>query len=179
MFTKPDIEKYFIAEKKESKFFMLIGVAGIIAGAILFFAGKTSFYKGAAFPPAVIGVIMFIVGYTIYRRSDEDRKRNVYAYDMNPAELRDKELPRMKKVMKNFASYRWTEIFLAVFGLALFFRFYVVCEGDACRFSFFRKGMGLTLTIMSVIALVADYFAERRGKIYLQGLESFTKMTGQ
>jgi hypothetical protein len=59
----------------------------------------------------------------------------------------------------------------------LFFRFYIICEGDACRFSFFRKGMGLTLTIMALIALAADYFAERRGKVYLKGLESFAKMT--
>lgn len=178
MFTKADIEKYFTAEKKESKLFMLIGIAGIITGLFFFFVMRSSFYKGAALPPAVIGALMFIVGFTIYKRSDEDRKRNVYAYDMNPAELRNKELPRMKKVMKNFISYRWTEIFLAVAGLALFFRFYVVCEGDTCRFSFFRKGMGLTLTIMSITALIADYFAEKRGKVYLQGLESFARMTG-
>jgi len=69
------------------------------------------------------------------------------------------------------------ENFLAVFGCILFFGFYVLCEGDTCRFSFFRKGLGLTLTIMSLIALVADYFAERRGKVYLKGLESFAKMT--
>lgn len=177
MFTKADIEKYFVAEKQESKLFMLIGAAGIIAGFVLFFAFKTPFYKGAALPPAVIGAILFVVGYTIYKRSDEDRMRNVYAYDMNPAELRDKELPRMKKVMKSFVTYRWTEIFLAVFGVVLFFRFYILCEGDACRFSYFRKGLGLTLTIMSLIALAADYFAERRGKLYLKGLEEFTKMT--
>ena len=178
MFTKADIEKYFVAEKEGSKWFMLIGAAGIIAGAILFFGFHSSFYKGAAVPPVIIGALMFAVGYVIYRRSDEDRKRNVYAYDMNPGELRNKELPRMKKVMKSFVSYRWIESFLAIAGLALFFRFYVVCEGDACRFSFFRKGLGLTLTIMSLIALVADYIAEKRGKVYLKGLETFARLTG-
>lgn len=177
MFTKTDIEKYFVREKQAGKLFMLIGFAGLLAGAVLYFGFKTSFYTGAAVPPAVIGLLMLVTGYTVYKRSDEDRKRNVYAYDMNPAELRNKELPRMKKVMRNFVSYRWIEIFLAVAGLAFFFRFYIVCEGDACRFSYFRKGMGLTLTIMSVIALAADYFAEKRGRVYTEGLENFTKMT--
>jgi hypothetical protein len=177
MFTKKNIEDYFVAEKKGGKLFIVLGLMAIVAGLILFFVGKTSFYKGAATPPFVIGVIMLATGYTVYKRSDEDRKRNVYNYDMNPAELRNKELPRMQKVMKRFASYRWAEIFLAIFGMALFFRFYIVCEGDTCRFSFFRKGMGLTLTIMSLMALAADYFAEKRARVYLKGLESFAKMT--
>jgi hypothetical protein len=177
MFTKTDIEKYFVAEKKESLLFILMGVTAITIGIVFFFFLKTDFYKGAAIPPALIGLLLATVGYTVYKRSDEDRKRNVYAYDMNPAELRNKELPRMKKVMKNFITYRWVEIFLAIAGLALFFRFYTICEGNTCRFSFFRKGMGLTLSIMAVIALAADYFAEKRGKVYAKGLESFAKMT--
>jgi hypothetical protein len=177
MFTKKDIEDYFVAEKKGGKLFIIMGFMAIIAGLILFVAGKTTFYKGASLPPTVIGAILFIAGYTVFKRSDEDRKRNVYNYDMNPAELRNKELPRMQKVMKRFASYRWAEIFLAIFGLVLFFRFYIVCEGDTCRFSFFRKGMGLTLTIMSLMALIADYIAEKWARVYLKGLESFAKMT--
>ena len=37
MFTKADIEKYFNAEKAESRVFMAIGICGIVAAIIFFF----------------------------------------------------------------------------------------------------------------------------------------------
>ena len=120
MFTKSDIEAYFTGEKQESLLFLFIGIAGISTAIIFFFLLKTSFYLGAAIPLLVIGLLLGIVGYTIYKRSDDDRKRNVYAYDMNPSALKEKELPRMKKVMKNFVIYRWVEIFLFLLGTGLY-----------------------------------------------------------
>ena len=177
MFKKTDIENYFVEEKSSGKLLMTVGLLSFVTGVVLFMTGASSFYHGAALPPSVLGVLLFLYGYTAYKKSDAQRKRLVYAYDMYPAELREKELPRMKSVLKNLKSYRWTIIFLAVFGLALYFRFYVVCEGDTCRFSFFRKGMGLTLSILSVITLLLLLLTERRAKKYTQGLEEFYKLT--
>jgi hypothetical protein len=171
MFTKADIEKYFNAEKQESLLFLGIGVAGIIVAIAFFFFLKTPFYKGAAIPPLLVGLLLGVVGYTVYNRSDEDRKRNVYAYDMNPQQLKEKELPRMQVVMKNFVIYRYTEIGLAVLGIGLFYYFR---NNEA---SYFWKGFGLTLTIMSLLALFADYFAEKRGLVYINGVESFVNRT--
>ena len=168
MFSKADIEKYFSAEKSESGLFMSIGIAGIILAVIFFFFLKTEFYKGVAIPLVSIGLLLCIVGYTVYKRSDEDRKRNVYAYDMNPSELRDKEIPRMKTVMKNFIIYRWIEIFLVVAGIGLYIYFIRDIKND------FWRGLGLGLAVMGIISLAADYFAEKRGHIYLKGLISFT-----
>jgi ABC-type xylose transport system permease subunit len=170
MFTKADIEKYFNAEKAESRIFMVIGIAGIITAIIFFFILKTGFYKGAAIPLLCIGLLLGVVGYTVYKRSDSDRIRNVYAYDMNPVELKEKELPRMKTVMKNFIIYRYTEIFLAVAGIALFIYFRNTPDKQ------FWKGMGLSLTIMSLLALSADYFAGKRGREYTRGIESFINL---
>lgn len=168
MFTKADIEKYFTAEKSESLLFLSIGIAGIVAAVIFFFFLKTNFYKGAAFPLVLIGLLLGIVGFTVYKRSDEDRKRVAYAYGMNPQELKQKELPRMRTVMKNFIIYRWVEIVLAITGIALFLYF----RNNETQT--FWKGFGLTLAIMSLMALTADYFAEARGKIYTKGLQEFT-----
>lgn len=167
MFSKADIEKYFIAEKQESLFFIIIGVAAIILAAVFFFGLKTSFYKGAAVPLLIIGLLLGIVGYTVYDRSDKDRTRNVYAFDMNPNDLRDKELPRMEKVIKNFLVYRYAEITLALVGVGLFFYF------NKNEAQVFWKGFGLALFIMALVALTADYFAEQRGDKYLQGLKGF------
>jgi uncharacterized membrane protein len=151
----------------ESLLFVLIAAAGIIAALIFFFFLKTSFYKGAALPLLLIGLLLGVVGYTVYKRSDADRIRNVYAYDLNPSELKGKELPRMKTVMKNFIIYRYTEIALAITGIFLFFYFRENADKQ------FWKGFGLALAIMALLALVADFFAEKRGKDYTKGIESF------
>lgn len=167
MFSKADIEKYFIAEKQESLLFIIIGVAAIVLAAVFFFSLKTNFYKGAAVPLLLIGLLLGIVGYTVYERSDKDRTRNVYAFDMNPNDLRDKELPRMEKVMKNFVVYRYVEITLALIGFGLFFYF------NKNETQLFWKGFGVALCIMALVALTADYFAEQRGGDYLKGLKNF------
>lgn len=172
MFTKIDIEKYFNGEKSESLVFILIGIAGIVSAIVFFFFLKANFYKGAAIPLLLIGLLLGVVGYTVYKRSDEDRKRNVYAFDMNPSELKEKELPRMKTVMKNFVIYRWAEIFLLLAGSALYIYFIRDFKND------FWRGFGLALAIMSLLALAADFFAERRGKIYTKGIESFIQGKG-
>lgn len=169
MFSKADIEKYFVAEKQESLLFLCIGVAAIILAAVFFFALKTAFYKGAALPLLLIGIIQIVAGYTVYSRSDSDRTRNVYAYDMNPGELKAKELPRMQMVSKNFMIYRYVEIALALTGLALIFIF----KGNTEKS--FWVGVGLTLAIQSLIMLSADYFAEKRAHAYTNGIESFIK----
>lgn len=168
MFTKTDIEKYFTAEKSESLLFVVIGAAGIVTAIIFFFFLKTSFYKGAALPLLLIGMLLGIVGFTVYKRSDADRTRNTYAYGMNPQDLKIRELPRMQTVMKNFVIYRWVEIVLTVTGIALFIYF----RNDDTQT--FWKGFGLALAIMALVALTADYFAEARGKVYVKGLKEFT-----
>jgi hypothetical protein len=167
MFNKIDIEKYFNAEKQESLLFLIIGLAGVITAIVFFFFLKANFYKGAAIPLLLIGLLLGVVGYTVYKRSDDDRKRNVYAYDMNPSELKEKELPRMKTVMKNFVIYRYTEIFLLLVGVALYIYFIRDFKND------FWRGFGLALAVMSLLALTADFFAEKRGKVYTKRIESF------
>jgi len=167
MFTTSDIEKYFNAEKQESLLFVAIGIAGIVTAFVFVFICKTNFYKGAAIPLVLVGLLLGVVGFTVYKRSDADRIRNVYAYGMGPSELKNKEIPRMQKVMKNFVIYRYTEIILALAGIILFF-YYKQEPGKI-----FWKGFGMTLTIMALLALSADYFAEQRGRVYLNGLTSF------
>jgi hypothetical protein len=167
MFTKADIEKYFMAEKQESLLFVGVGIAAIVLAVVFYFVCKTPFYRGAAIPLLLVGLLLGVVGFTVYKRSDSDRLRNVYAYDMNPGELKGKEMPRMATVMKNFVIYRYTEILLAIIGTVLFFYF----RNNAARQ--FWCGLGCTLAIMALIALAADYFAEKRGKVYINGLQGF------
>ena len=169
MFTKSDIEKYFTAEKSESLLFMIIGIAAVILAIVFFFFLKTNFYKGIALPLFLIAIIQITAGYTIYKRSDADRKRNTYAYDLNPSELKGKEIPRMEKVNKKFVLYRWIEIALIIVGLILILLYKSNSERS------FLYGIGVGLAIQAFIGLGADFFAEARAKNYIKGLQEFTQ----
>jgi hypothetical protein len=168
MFSKADIERYFTGEKQESWLFMAIGIGGILLAIIFFFALKSNIYKGMAIPFLVIGLILSIIGFTVYKRSDRQRIDNVYAYDMNPSKLKNEELPRMKKVLNSFVILRWVEILLFLVGAGLYIYFIRDFRHD------FWRGFGFALAFMAILSLTADYFAEKRGKIYTKGLESFT-----
>ena len=117
MLTKTDIEKYFIAEKQESLVFLVIGIAAIILALILYFMVKTQVYRGAAIPLLVLGLMQAVAGYSVYVKSDDQRISQVYAYDMNPDQLKTIELTRMRKVKTNFILYRWIEIGLFIAGI--------------------------------------------------------------
>lgn len=168
MFSKADIEKYFIAEKQESWVFMVIGFGAIILALFFVFILKSSLYKGMAVSMAAIGMILAIIGITVYSRSDQQRIDMVYVYDMNPDKLKNEELPRMKKVMRSFVLYRWIEIVLFITGAGLYIYFIRDFRHD------FWRGFGFALAFMALLALSADYFAEKRGQRYLNGLISFT-----
>ena len=167
MFTKADIERYFNAEKNESLLFIIIGLTAILLAFVFFFYLKTNWHKGFAIPLLIVGLLHFVAGYTVYIRSDEDRKRNVYAYDMNPDELRNKEIPRMEKVNKNFIVYRYSEIALLIVGLGLYFYFRNNTDKP------FWVGLAIALAMEASISLGADFFAEKRARFYASGVKSY------
>lgn len=157
------IHKYFVAEKQESLLFLVVGIVAIILALLFFFFIKSnpSFYKGAAIPLLLIGLIQATVGYTVWARSDKQRMDVAYKMGMEPVGfIKNEELPRMQIVNKNFVIYRYTEIVLAITGIALFVLFRNKTEKA------FWFGLGITLAIQSVLMLGADYFAEQRAKIY-------------
>lgn len=169
MFSKTDIEKYFIAEKQESLLFLILGIVAIAAAIAFYFFLRSAFFKGAAIPLVAIGLIQLVVGYTVYVRSDEDRVRNVYAYDMDPGSLKQQEIPRMEKVNRNFVIYRWVEITLLAAGVILM----LVNSRNPGGISFWY-GFGIALALQSFLMLGADYFAEKRALQYHKGLVEFT-----
>jgi len=167
MLTKADIEKYFMAEKQTGLIFLIIGVIAILLAIAFFFYGKTSFHKGMAIPLVIFGLLEAIAGYTVYSRSDTQRIENVYAFDMNPGHLKDNEFPRMQKVMKNFVVYRTVQIALLVLGVGLIFLYRELPEKSLLY------GIGITLTIQSVLMFTADYFAAKRAGYYTTQIENF------
>ena len=165
MFSKASAESYFNAEKSESGLFMIIGMIAIVLALVLFFVYKTSFFKGFAIPLMLIGIVQLVVGSTVYNRSDKQRMDIVYKLDMNPDAIRSTELPRMQKVMNSFKVYRYIEIILLIIAVCLFL---YTREKPA---SAFWTGLGLALALQAGLMLIADGFAEKRGRAYLEGIE--------
>jgi Trk-type K+ transport system membrane component len=167
MFTKADIEKYFVGEKQQALLFLIIGIAAVVTAIVFFIFLRNNFYKGAALPLLLVGLLSGIIGYTVHKRSDNDRVRNVYAYDLNPADLKDKELPRMKKVMNTFSVLMWVELVLLIGGAGLYIYYIRDFSKD------FWRGFGIALAVMALLMLAADWVASNRGKKYTKGLEMF------
>jgi hypothetical protein len=170
MFTKADIEKYFIAEKQESLLFIVFGLAAIVLSLYFYFMQRTPLSKGLAIPILIIGLVQVVVGFTVYSRSDRQRIDNVYAYDMNPSRLQSEELGRMKTVNKNFVIYRWMEIICLAVGILLVV---VFCKIESRQLFL---GIGLGLAVQAAIMLCADFFAEQRALKYTRGIEEFIQI---
>jgi hypothetical protein len=166
MLTKTDIEKYFIAEKQESLLFLGIGIAALIIALFGIFVWKTQFWKGASIPLILIAVLQIIVGFTVYNRSDADRIRVIYALTMNPDDLKEKELPRMETVNKNFVIYRYVEIALLLIGITVA----VLYKSNIDKQ--FVYGIAVALAIQAGLMLGADYFAEKRALVYTAQLKA-------
>lgn len=156
-----------MAEKTLTTIFMILGAIAIIVAIVFFFVMKTNWYKGAAIPFLLIGILQLAASYTVFKKADSDRKSLVYAYDMNPSLLKDKELPRMGKVNTTFNILLGVEIAFVIIGLGLFFYF----KNDSSKA--FWVGLGLALAIEGAITFVADLTAKKRATVYAEGLKNF------
>jgi uncharacterized membrane protein len=156
------ISKYFNAEKYESVLFVMVGLFAIIFAAYFLVKVKQPFYKGMAYPLIAVAIIQIVVGTSIYFRSPKDILRVNNIVEHEKSKIYAEEIPRMEVVMKNFVIYHWIEIILLLLGIIMFFYFEPNTLG---------KGFGLGLAIQASFLLLLDYFAESRGKTYLEFLQ--------
>ena len=154
------VVKYFTGEKAESYLFFFLGVVGL-AMSVYLIAYPSSFWKGIAIPSMFISALEIIVGVTLIYRSPKDIVRVEHFIKNEQRKIRTDEIPRMEKVMKNFVVYRYVEIALILIGAVLYFA--------STNIDFWR-GLGIGLFLQASIVLTLDYFAERRGFIYLEYL---------
>jgi hypothetical protein len=111
-----------------------------------------------------VAEIQLTVGISVYFRSPKYiiRVENIVKFEKH--KVQTDEIPRMNIVMKNFILYRWIEISLIVVGLIFYFYF----EKETMM-----KGLGIGLAIQSELMLLLDFFAEKRGYLYLDYLNNF------
>ena len=157
------IVKYFTGERLESFLFLGLGLLGLALAVIFLSVTKTSFMKGIAIPFILVAALEIIVGLTLIYRSPKDIIR-VETYLSKKTEMIQKEeIPRMEKVMRNFVIFRYTEITLIIIGVILMY---------GARQNSLWNGIGVGLFIQSSTVLLLDFFAERRGEVYLEYLKS-------
>ena len=160
------IVQYFNGEKAESYIFILIGVIALAMALYFIYGLKTSFWKGIALPFIIVACLECIVGYTIVLRSPKDIERVENYANSEPLLIKSLEIPRMERVMSNFVMYRYVEIALMILGVFLMYS----TMNDT-----FWRGLGLGLFIQASIVLTLDFFAERRGHMYLEYIKEFAE----
>lgn len=101
------------------------------------------------------------VGIGIFVRSPKDITRVETFLKSEPHNIGIGEIPHMKTVMRNFIIYRNVEIALIALSILLLF---------AASTGSFWKGVGMGLLIQTTFVLCLDFFAERRGHIYMDYL---------
>lgn len=167
MFTKEVIEKYYLAEKNLGLLFLIVGIVSLAAAAVFFFVMKTNWHKGAAIPFLLIGLFQLFQGYNVYKSADEHRKSAVYAYDMNPQQLKEKELPKMEKGIKSMTTFMMLEAVLLVAGIGLFIYF----KKDDTKL--FWAGLGMALFIEAALCLFVEITVRSKTAEYIKGLKTF------
>lgn len=169
MLTRTDIEKYFTWEKHTALAFLITGVV-LLAGAVLcWLFSKQPFWKGAALPALITGFVLISACYPVYKKNDEQRISHVYALDMNPDLLTQKELPRMQAAAAKLKWLRIAEAVLVATGIALLL-LYRLQPGKA-----FWCGLGCSLAIMAAVLLVTDTFAAQRLARYTRQLHTLSQ----
>jgi hypothetical protein len=159
------VVKYFTGERAESYIFLAFGLIGLLLSIfIILYNSGSSFWKGFVVPFVLVSILEIIIGITIIMRSPKDIVRVENYIRNDQGKIATLEIPRMHKVMRNFVVYRNTEIAIILIGIFIYFSF--------AQFEFW-KGLGLALFIQANVVLMLDYFAEKRGFIYLDYLNKF------
>jgi hypothetical protein len=153
------IKNYFTAEKNESLIFIAIGILTIGFSAYTLVKWGDGFYKGFAIPVILIGLIQWVVGGTVYFRTDGQLTHLEQLYSSNKSEFVNSETARMEIVMKNFSLYKKIEVAFVLIGLALLL---------SMKQREFWMGVGVGMLLQGALMLTADIFAERRGGTYMK-----------
>ncbi len=161
--TPSQLERYFAGEKAESLLFVGVGLVAIVIAALCWTVLKRPLTSGLAWPLLVVGLIQVGVGGGVYLRTDRQVAELQALLARDPAAYVAAEGPRMAAVMRNFVLYRYTEIALLVIGLGL--SLWGWRAGHA-----FWLGVGIGLALQSGLMLVADGYAEARGRTYTEAI---------
>lgn len=164
MFTKETVENYFNALKNEGLLYITIGLCCIILGVIFFIYCKNQWHKGFAVILFCSGIWYNSVGIILYNHCDEQRKSLVYAYDMNPLQLKNQENIRLKSQQDFFRYNIYFQIAVLIIAPGIFF-YNKIYSNKA-----FLYGVFFALLVQVLISLGIGYCLQERNLIYKKKL---------
>ena len=157
-----NIIRYFSGEKLQCSIGILLGIIGLTLSIYFIYLSKPVF-KGIAFAFIPLSLLLLSICVGIVIRTPKDIKRVSSYYESEPIRMQTEELPRMEKVMKTFPKIKMVEIGFIIVGILLFL---ILWRNDLIQ------GIGLGIIIQGIILYGFDHFAESRGKIYFEFLNS-------
>jgi drug/metabolite transporter (DMT)-like permease len=170
MLSKLELERYFSSEKQIGLIFIVFSLLAIVVACYLFFMQKTDLLKGFAIPVLLLGILFLTQGRTLHGRADGLRVANVQALESKPGDIRDKELPRIRKVLQDIAGYRLLEI--GLFAVAALLAFYLKSKKPEWSFWY---GLTLSLSIMAICSHGLNFMVKKQARDYAQKVESFVE----
>jgi hypothetical protein len=169
MFSKADIDSYFISMQHLYLFLLLLSAACIITAVIFFFVLKKEFLKGISIALASAAILFFSTAYSPYKKADRLRVVNVYNYDMHPEHLKGKELKRIATLKTTLQISIYLSGFLLITGAGLYI--YVTKKLNHA----YLCGLALGLFFMAGIAAISFYKMQKNTLRYEDGVRDFTK----
>jgi FtsH-binding integral membrane protein len=170
MFTKADIDNYFISYRQEHLFLLLLAAVALVAAAVLFFVYKKELYKGIAIALASFAIVFFTTSFTEYKRADRLRDINRYNYDMHPEYLKTKEVDRLKSLHKKIQIELYLSLFFIAASIGLFFYATKKLQSN------YLQGIALAVFFMAGIAATTFYVMQKNALEYEKGILEFTKV---
>jgi hypothetical protein len=157
-----NILKYFAGEKFQCSIGILLGLTGILLSIYFIYLSKPVF-KGIAFAFIPLSLLLLAICIGIVIRTPKDIQRVTSYYESEPTKMQTDELPRMEKVMKIFPIAKMVEIGFIIVGIFLLLFFW---NNDII------KSVGIGLILQGIMLYGFDHFAQSRGKLYFEFLNS-------
>lgn len=156
-----NIISYFNGERIQCIIGLIISLI-FISFSIYFLFQAKPFLKGFAYTAIPLSLLLIAICVGVILRTPSDIKR-VTSIATSPGKIKTDEIPRMDKVMSNFAMIKKVEIGIAVLGVILIL---VFKNNDLIR------GIATALIIEGLILFLFDHIAESKGQNYLDFLAS-------
>ena len=152
---------YFDGEKNAGVLIAAVGAAIVVAAVVLFRGGPG--LRSFAVTLGVVAVAEIALGVGLYLRTGPQVVRLEQQLQSAPAAFYSDEAVRMTRVQRNFVVIKYAELIL-IAGAAM--ALLALNERPALA------GVALGILISAPVLLAFDWFAERRGDVYLQTLTS-------
>lgn len=155
------LEAYFRGEKQLGIALAVVGF-GLVAGALWVLRTQVGgFAVGLAVPLSIVGLGLGGGGVYLAIRTEHQVAALTANLDKDPRAVYSSELTRMAKVNANWPRLKMAWAVLTVIAMTM-----VVAAKKE-----WAHGVGLAVMLATTILFFTDVFAERRARVYTEGLE--------